>query len=63
MSFASFFRDFFVLSCHFSTSFICAHTINPFFIKSTEEYQGLDPDVRGPFPPSVFGSGVKIIPT
>ncbi|KAL7428970.1 hypothetical protein ACHAXM_003208 [Skeletonema potamos] len=31
--------------------------------RETMEYQGLDPDVRGPFPPSVFGSGVKIIPT
>jgi hypothetical protein len=31
--------------------------------RETMEYQGLDPDMRGPFPPSVFGSGVKIIPT
>ncbi|KAL7498239.1 hypothetical protein ACHAWT_006373 [Skeletonema menzelii] len=31
--------------------------------RETMEYQGLDPDARGPFPPSVFGSGVKIIPT
>ena len=31
--------------------------------RETMEYQGVDPDARGPFPPSVFGSGVKIIPT
>jgi hypothetical protein len=31
--------------------------------RETMEYQGLNPDARGPFPPSVFGSGVKIIPT
>ena len=29
--------------------------------RETMQYQGLDPDVRGPFPPSVFGSGGGMI--
>ena len=40
---------------------LCSHDQS--FHRINSEYQGLDPDVRGPFPPSVFGSGVKIIPT